>query len=52
MNNNHKTVLILDNEMPVSWALKSMLGMENYLVYTAATLDEPAPSPMTQTCLP
>jgi DNA-binding NtrC family response regulator len=38
--NNHKTVLILDNELPVSWALKSILGMENYLVYTAATLDE------------
>ena len=40
MNNSHKTVLILDNELPVSWALKSILGMENYLVYTAATLDE------------
>lgn len=38
--NNHKTVLILDNELPVSWALKSILGMENYLVYSAATLDE------------
>ena len=40
MNNNHKTVLILDDEFPASWALKSILGMEHYQVYTAATLDE------------
>jgi DNA-binding NtrC family response regulator len=40
MDDNHKTVLILDNEYPVSWALKSILGMENYQVFTAATLDE------------
>ena len=40
--NHHpnKTVLILDNELPISWALKSILGMENYEVFTATTLEE------------
>lgn len=40
MENEPRTVLILDNETPISWALKSMLGIENYQVYTASTLDE------------
>jgi DNA-binding response OmpR family regulator len=40
MDNEPRTVLILDNETPVSWALKFMLGMENYQVYTASTLEE------------
>jgi len=40
MNNLAGTVLILDNEAPISWALKSILGMENYQVYIASTLEE------------
>jgi DNA-binding response OmpR family regulator len=40
MNSYLKTVLILDNETPISWALKSLLCMENYQVYTAASLAE------------
>lgn len=40
MNNVARTVLILDNEAPISWALKSILGMENYQVYIASTLEE------------
>jgi DNA-binding NtrC family response regulator len=40
MNNFAKTILILDDEVPVSWALKSILGMENYQVFTASTLEE------------
>lgn len=40
MNNLAKTILILDDEVPVSWALKSILGMENYQVFTASTLEE------------
>jgi len=40
MNTMNRTVLILDNEAPVSWALKSILGMENYQVYIASTLEE------------
>jgi DNA-binding NtrC family response regulator len=40
MNSHMKTVLILDNETPVSWALKSLLSMDNYQVYTASTLEE------------
>jgi len=40
MNTMDKTVLILDNEAPISWAIKSILGMENYQVYIASTLEE------------
>ena len=40
MNNLAGTVLILDNEAPISWALKSILGMENYQVHIASTLEE------------
>jgi DNA-binding NtrC family response regulator len=40
MNTVVRTVLILDNEAPISWALKSILGMENYQVYIASTLEE------------
>jgi DNA-binding NtrC family response regulator len=40
MNNVARTVLILDNETPISWALKSILCIENYQVYTASSLDE------------
>ena len=43
MNNVVKTVLILDDEAPVSWTLKSILGMENYHVFTASTLEEAGP---------
>ena len=43
MNNNIKAILILDDEAPVSWALKSVLGMENYQVFTASTLEEAGP---------
>jgi DNA-binding response OmpR family regulator len=40
MNNIAKAILILDDEAPVSWALKSILGMENYQVFIASTLEE------------
>jgi DNA-binding response OmpR family regulator len=40
MDNEPRTVLILDNETTVSWALKFMLSMEKYQVYTASTLEE------------
>ena len=40
MNSIAKNILILDDEAPVSWALKSILGMENYQVFTASTLEE------------
>jgi DNA-binding NtrC family response regulator len=40
MNHIAKNILILDDEAPVSWALKSILGMENYQVFTASTLEE------------
>jgi DNA-binding NtrC family response regulator len=40
MNNIAKAILILDDEAPVSWALKSILGMENYQVFVASTLEE------------
>jgi len=43
MNNIAKAVLILDDEAPVSWTLKSILGMENYQVFTASTLEEACP---------
>ena len=43
MNNIPKAILILDDEAPVSWTLKSILGMENYLVFTASTLEEAGP---------
>jgi DNA-binding response OmpR family regulator len=36
----NKNVLILEGEMPISWALKSILGMENYEAHTASTLEE------------
>jgi DNA-binding response OmpR family regulator len=36
----NKNVLILEEEMPISWALKSILGMENYEAHTATTLEE------------
>lgn len=36
----NKNILILDNELPISWALKSVLDMENYEVQTAATFEE------------
>jgi DNA-binding response OmpR family regulator len=40
MNNIARAILILDDEAPVSWALKSILGMENYQVFVASTLEE------------
>jgi DNA-binding NtrC family response regulator len=40
MNNIARAILILDDEAPVSWALKSILGMENYHVFVASTLEE------------
>ncbi len=43
MNHSAKAILILDDEAPVSWALKSILGMENYQVFTASTLEEAGP---------
>lgn len=36
----NRNILILDGEMPISWALKSILGMENYEAKTASTLEE------------
>jgi DNA-binding NtrC family response regulator len=40
MVNQSITVLILENETPISWALKYLLAIENYQVYTASTLEE------------
>jgi DNA-binding response OmpR family regulator len=40
MDSLAKSILILDDEAPVSWALKSILGMENYQVFTASNLEE------------
>jgi DNA-binding response OmpR family regulator len=40
MVNQSIAVLILENETPISWALKYLLAIENYQVYTASTLEE------------